>query len=193
MTSCAVALVLLLDASGSIGAADWQLQLDGHAAALESPAVHAVIEREPIAVMAFAFADHTRELLGWRLLTHPAQAILAGRELRQAARGMSGGTDIAGAIRDASAAFTDAPCEPEQAVIDVVSDGEASGPATVRARDEAYAVGIKINGLFVGHGDGAEWMREHLATPGGFVMSVQGWDMFASAVRRKIVLETASR
>lgn len=187
---CALALVLLLDASGSISARDWQLQLDGHAAALESPEVQRIIARDGLAVSAWAFADYAQGLAGWTVLRTPDDARALATRLRTSPRLMSGGTDIGQALRVATGALGVAPCG-DSAVIDLVTDGEAAAAPTEAARDEAARRGVVINALAVGSPDAAAWLREHAVTPGGFVVQAAGWGEFAAAMRRKMVLEVA--
>lgn len=188
---CAVALVLLLDASGSIGARDWQLQLDGHAAALESPEVQRVIERDGLAVSAWAFAEYVQGIEAWTVLRTQADARALAVRLRQAPRMLSGGTDIGQALRVATSALGAAPCGDSQ-VIDLVTDGEATPWPVEAARDEAAARGITINALAVGSPDAAAWLRAHAVTPGGFVVEAAGWVEFATAMRRKLAMEVAA-
>lgn len=191
MISCAVALVLLLDASASITPPDWRLQLEGHADAIE--AIGPTVQRgEPVAVAAFAFSELVQPLVRWRLIRTEADAREVAAELRQAPRGQMGGTEIPHALRVARNAMADAPCQAEQEVIDLVTDGEAHGPATARERDLAAAEGVRINALGVGSPEAADWLRQHAVTPGGFVMQVERWEDFARAIRRKIALEVAS-
>jgi Mg-chelatase subunit ChlD len=189
--ACAVALVLLLDASASIRADEWQMQLDGHAAALESPEVARVIERGgPVAVTAFAFSDDAVPVLPWRVVASAADARAAAQALRQAPRGVPLGTDLPGALRAALRALSAAPRPCEREVVDLVTDGEAAAP--VRERAYAEAQGVTVNALAVGPVTAADWLREHAITPGGFVLRAEGWADFHRAILRKLVLELAS-
>lgn len=78
MTACAVALVLLLDVSGSIDAAAWRLQVEGHAEALTAPAVVRQVEREGVAVALVQFDHGARLVLPWRVLR--AQVAAEGQD-----------------------------------------------------------------------------------------------------------------
>ncbi len=190
MIACAAALVLLLDASASILPPEWRLQLDGHADAIE--AIGETVQRgEPVAVAAFAFSEMVQPLVRWRLVRTADDAREVAAQLRAAPRGPALGTEIPHALRVARNAMAEAPCEPEQQVIDLVTDGEAHGPATARERDLAAAEGVRINALGVGREDAADWLRAHAVTPGGFVMHASDWQDFARAIRRKVALEVA--
>jgi Ca-activated chloride channel family protein len=190
---CATALILLLDVSGSVGARDWELQRDGHAAAFEAEQIARVIEREPLAVKAIAFADTADSLVTWRLLRTAADAASFAAELRQAPRPWSGGTHIGHALETALAAFPDAPCDAESRVIDLVTDADASPIPVQAVRQQAEAEGVRINALGVGPDTAAAWLREHAVTMGGFVMHAESWGDFARAVLRKVTLEVAGR
>lgn len=185
---CLVALVLLLDASGSIRDPDWETQVFGHAAALEAPQL---TRAGPLAVTALAFSDGTTPLLTWRVLRTSEDAARAAQELRQAVRPYPGGTNIGGALQAGLRALEQAPCEPDQEVLDLVTDGEAAEEPTQLARDAAVERGTRINALGVGSPDAATWLREHAVTPGGFVLQVNTWEQFSDAIRRKVTSEVA--
>jgi hypothetical protein len=190
---CAVALVLLLDASGSINATEWRQQLDGTADALADPRVVRVIERGPgVAVTAIAFDTDTAEILPWRVARTGAEAAAVAAELRGAQRPLSGGTAIGAALDAARAALAEAPCAADELVVDLSTDGEDLPAETEAARDRATAEGIRVNAIGVGRESAAEWLRAHAVTPGGFALSAD-WSGFAEAMVRKLVLEVASR
>lgn len=191
---CALALILLLDGSGSIRAPDWEAQVEGHAAAFEDPAIQrAIALGGPVAVAARVFDDATRPLTAWHLVATPAEARAFAASLRAAPRGGQGGTDIGRALTEAVASLPTAPCTPDDQVIDLVTDGEADARSTAAARDAAIAAGVRINALGVGSATAADWLREHVVTPNGFVMAAEGWAEFATAIRRKVSLEIAAR
>lgn len=190
---CAVALVLLLDASASVAAADWDLQLAGHAAAFEGEDVARITAREPVAVTALGFSDHAAPLVGWRVIQGGAAARAFAAELRGADRGVPMGTDIGGALFAGLRALGAAPCEPDQAVLDLVTDGEAPAEPARRARAYAEVQGVRINAIGVGSEAAVAWLRENAVTPGGFVMAASDWHDVARALRSKITLELAAR
>lgn len=189
---CAIALVLLLDSSTSISDQEWRLQLEGHAAALEAPEVTRVIQRDGMAITAFAFAQAVQGITAWRVVRSAADAREVAAELRTAPRVLDGGTDIAQGMRVSISALGNAPCGDEQ-VLDIVTDGGADPASTERARDEAHERGIRVNALGVGAPTAAEWLRAHAITPNGFAMAVSDWGEFAQAIRRKISFEISAR
>ncbi len=195
--ACAVALVLLLDASGSVSSEDWRMQANGTAEAIADDAVVRIIERQgAVAMTAIAFSDITRPLVPWRIVTSAADAQSFAHALREAPRTLYGGTRIGEAITDALAAFEEAPCQAEQEVIDVSSDGDADPVPTTRARDAAAERGVRVNAIGIGRlpgGTPADWLRDNAITMGGFALSAGDWGDFARAMRRKLAMELAAR
>jgi Ca-activated chloride channel family protein len=192
MSACALALVLLLDASASILPPEWRLQTQGHAAAFEDPAVHRAIARgEGVAVTALSFSDHAREMVGWRILRDGTDAAGFAEALREAPRGLPSGTDVGGALLVAMDRLEAAPCAAEQQVIDLATDGEANERRAQAARARAEERGVRINAIGVASAQAGDWLRENAVTPGGFVMEAPDWPSFAVAIRRKVTLELA--
>lgn len=191
---CAAALVLLLDASGSILQGEWREQVEATAAALESSEFAYAIERAgPVAVAAIAFSTRTADLTGWHVLTNTAEASAYAERLRQAPRALSGGTDIGWALSAAREALRAAPCAPDRLVIDLSTDGDAPETGTALARDAAQADGVTINVISVGEGARPDSLREHAVTGDGFLIHAADWSHYAALVRRKILMETAAR
>jgi hypothetical protein len=194
MMACAVALVLLMDASASILPQEWQMQRDATAAAFEEEGVLRAIGREGgVAVTALAFSDGVTPLVGWHHLRTAEEAAAFAAALRAAPRGPAAGTDIGGALFAGMRAFADAPCQAEQEVLDLATDGEGAEAPVHAARAYAEAQGIRINALGVGAPEAAEWLREHAVTGTGFAIAAESWERFPQAIRRKITLELATR
>jgi hypothetical protein len=194
MIGCAVALVLLMDASASILPNEWQMQRDATAAAFEEESVLRALTRDGgVAVTALAFSDGVTPLVGWRHLRTAEEATAFADALRAAPRGVMGGTDIGGALFAGMRAFAEAPCQAEQEVIDLATDGEAAEAPVHAARAYAEAQGIRINALGVGAPEAAEWLRAHAVTGTGFALAAESWERFPQAIRRKLTLELAAR
>ncbi|MCU0945143.1 MAG: DUF1194 domain-containing protein [Rubritepida sp.] len=194
MIACAVALVLLMDASASILHNEWTLQRDATAAAFRDPQVLAALERDGgVAVTAIAFSDAVTTIVPWRHLRDGADAARFADELAAAPRGAAGGTDIGAALFAGMAALAEAPCTAEQEVMDLATDGEAHEAPVHQARAYAEAQGVRINALGVGAPEAAEWLRTHAITPGGFALGADSWADFPRAIRRKLTMELAAR
>ena len=110
-SACAVALVLLLDASGSMTAEDWRMQVQGTADGIADEAVTRIIERQgAVAMTAIAFSDMTVPMVPWRIVSTAAEAQGFAQSLREAPRALYGGTRIGEAITDGVLALDSAPC-----------------------------------------------------------------------------------
>jgi hypothetical protein len=192
VTACAVALVLLLDASGSIMPDDWAAQRDHTAAALEDSAVVRAIQREgEVAITVMAFDVRGHRMVPWRVVSTPESVASLAREVRAARRPGNGATEIGQAVLDAMTALDAAPCVAEREVIDLSTDGEADAETAQAAREAATVRGVTINAIAVGPPTAAEWLREHAVTPSGFVMEAGSWGDYPAMLRRKLVLELA--
>jgi hypothetical protein len=194
MSPCALALVLLLDASASVPPPAWDTLQEGHAAAFEAPEVRRAIRAAgPVAVRAYEFSDIARPLTPWRVLSRDADAYAYARELRGAERSLRGGTATGEAVFVALDALARAPCAQGEGIIDVATDGPANmGRGAAEARGAAAAAGVRVNVLAIetSEGDPEPFARE-LATADGFVLRVRGWRDVPRSVGRKISLELA--
>jgi hypothetical protein len=195
---CALALVLLLDSSGSVPDPAWNLQVQAHADALADPAIGRIIAGQGgVAVMVAAFDSAPRTLVSWRILETAADAAAMARVIAGAPRPAHGMTQTGRAMAFALDELRRAPCMPDRQVIDLVTDGPGDDPAEVEhARAEAEARDVRINALAVITTPGLDavgWLRANVVTPGGFVMPADGWEDVAAALRRKIAWEISGR
>lgn len=195
MNACAVALVLLLDASLSMNNTDFQKQIEGTAAAFEDSAIVQLIQNSPggIAVSAFTFERTTNLEIPWVVITNDQEARTFAMRVRGIQHSYGVDTLPGVAINRAAQYFEQAPCEPDEMVIDVSTDGEAYAPPIVAARDAAQEQGIKINAIGVSErrSDLYEFLFSNVRTHNGFVIAVNTWDQFVNAIRRKISMEIA--
>ena len=192
LNSCAVALVLLLDISGSISFQDWIYQRDYTAAALASPEVtRAIVREEGVAISVMGFDMQGHSIVSWRLLRTEQDVNSLADEIRSAERPSSGGTHIGQALTEAMTELDRAPCAAERQVIDLSTDGEADPDTTEAARDTAINRGTTINAIAVGPDSAGPWLRAHAVTPDGFVMETDTWQDYPLLLRRKLVLELA--
>jgi hypothetical protein len=194
---CALALVLLLDASGSVDDRAWDLQVQAHADALADPRIGALMERQGLtAVMVIGYDDVPDVLVPWRMVEKAEDAAAIAREVAGVRRPGEGSTQTGRAVAFAFQQMNAAPCEADRRIIDLVTDGQGDDAARLaQAREQAIEQDIRINVLAVqtqlGRGDAAGWAREHVATPGGFVLEAEGWRQFARALQRKIAFEVS--
>ena len=82
-------------------------------------------------------------------------------------------------------------------MIDVSGDGvNSSGRPVSRARDDAVAAGVVINGLPIlslEYDLDDHYKTEVIGGPGSFIVPAKTFEVFADAVRRKLILEIAGR
>ncbi len=90
-----------------------------------------------------------------------------------------------------------APGSAHRRVIDISGDGANNrGRAVARARDEAVADGVTINGLPILNVE--PWLDEHyrdqvIGGPGAFMIAIDSYDQFAEAILRKLLTEISAR
>jgi Ca-activated chloride channel family protein len=195
--TCDTALVLAVDISNSVVEDEYRLQIDGLADALRDPRVSEVLVegRVALAVMQWSGPEEQHISAPWRLMEAPADVLNMSAFVRTIPRASEGlGTAPAEAIHAALDLMAQAPPCARQ-VIDVSGDGRRNqGRDTGKARDVAHARGIVINGIAIetlGQGV-ADFYREELVTPGGFVMAARGHRDYARAIREKILRELAA-
>lgn len=197
-------IVLAIDASSSIDAADWTLQMRGYAAAFRDVRVQEAIRSGPtrqigVAVLVWSDAVKPRWESDWFLLAGLQDAesfadFMEGLERHGASgeTGMGAGLDAAIKMLERSR-FT----APRQTV-DVSGDGRETAPRDAgivgmpAARAQAIAKGITVNGLAIVYDDPAlaTWYRDNVMTyPDGFVVVARDAFDFADAVVGKLVRE----
>jgi len=194
MLGCAVALVLLMDASASINNAEWVKQRDGTAEAFSHPAIQRTIEHLDggIAVKVMAFGAKAEVVVPWHMVRSEKDAENLVGKIKNVQHHSQMATNIGKAINAASDQFATAPCTPERKVIDISTDGIDSTEPTQAARDRAQNAQITVNAIGVGTNNEIEtFLRDHTITEDGFAVISEGWTDFARAIRRKIVREIA--
>lgn len=217
-----VALVLALDHSTSVEAPEWKLQLEGYAAAFRSPQVKASIasgSNQRIAVTMFRWSDYDKQetLIGWTILSTPEDAdMFAAQILQYTAMPSWNGTCIAGALAFAKERLDELSVKAERRVVDVSGDENEScgpnGPYASQVRDLLVYEGVQINGLPIltasvdqyahsspyGYGGDPNertynFYRDNvIGGPGAFLIAAEGFEKFAEAVQRKLLLEIAA-
>ena len=112
-------------------------------------------------------------------------------------------TSLSGALRFSGEVLAAAPFEAARRVIDVSGDGvNNNGPPAEPFRDRLVEDGVVINGLPIindrpryGMASGAELVPYYtdavVGGPGHFVVVATGFDTFAAAIKRKLILEIA--
>jgi hypothetical protein len=197
-----LALVLAVDASGSVDNRRFELQKQGYAAAFRSPKVLNSIRSLTTQSIAVAMMQWTGPQLhvvvvDWTLVKDKATVNALAAAIEAAPRQLfGGGTSISGAIDYSRLMLAQCPCNPARRVIDVSGDGANNrGRPAALARDEAVHDGVGINGLpilSVEPGLDRYYYDNVIGGPGAFMIPAENYDTFADAILKKLITEIAS-
>jgi hypothetical protein len=196
-----LALVLAVDASGSVDNRRFELQKRGYAAAFRNPQVLNAIRSLGTPSIAVAMVQWTGPRLhvvvvDWAPAKDEASIGALADAIDAAPRQLfGGGTSISGAIDFARLLLAQCPCHPARRVIDVSGDGSNNtGRSVTQARDEAVHDGVGINGLpiltlepFLDR----YYYDNVIGGPGAFVIPAENYDTFADAILKKLITEIA--
>ncbi len=201
LTKTDVNLVLAIDCSYSVNKAEFDLQVQGIAAALTSKEVIEAIEggqhgRIGLSVYQWSGPQNQVVVMPWTVVGNEQEArAFAARLLAEPRQTAEGVTAIGSALSFAVDHLNTAPFPTERKVIDMQADGAStwSRGLPIRAgRDKAVAQGIVINGLpilnevsylhyyFENHVIGGE---------GAFIEIAKDYKSFAKAIKRKLLRE----
>jgi len=194
-------LLLAVDASGSVDYTRFELQRRGYVAAFRSPQVLEAIrggENQSIAVAMFQWTGPLlqAEIVPWTQVKDQASANSVASIIETTPRRLfGGGTSISGAIDYAMRWFPQSPFKGERRVIDVSGDGSNSNGRSVRrARDEAVAADVNINGLPILAWEPYldQYYKENvIGGPGAFMIVATDFNTFADAILKKMIIEIA--
>lgn len=197
-----LALVLAVDASGSVDQHRFELQKQGYAAAFRDPRVLNAIRsglNQSIAATMFQWTGPRlqRHVVPWTLIKDEASANAFADAIQAAPRQLfGGGTSISGAIDYGRLLLLQYPFAPTRRVIDVSGDGSNnSGRPVTAARDEAAHGGIAVNGLPIlsVEPDLDGYYRDYvIGGPGAFMVPAESYDTFAQAILKKLITEIAA-
>lgn len=203
-TQVDVELVLAVDVSRSMDIEEAELQRAGYVAALRDPefvrAVQAGLNGQ-IAVTYFEWASAPRmeSVVDWQIIDGQASAdAFASKLASQPYRGFRG-TSISGAINFGAGLFDSNQIDGYRRVIDVSGDGPNNiGSPVLGARNAALAKGIVINGLpILVRPSGTMARLDYyyaecvIGGPGSFMLPIRDPSEFATAIRRKLILEVS--
>ena len=194
-------LVLAVDASSSVSAMEFELQIQGLAQAFRDPRVLQAIRAAGdlgVAVSLVQWSDHRKQFLAvdWTLVADPDGAAAFADEVADTPRFViGGGTAIGGVLNFAMRSLDGNDFQGRRRVIDVSGDGRANqGAEPARLRDQAVARGITINGLAILNEDltVADYYRAQvIGGAGAFVMSANDYESYALAILTKLLREIA--
>jgi hypothetical protein len=203
-------LVLLADATGSIDEAEIRLQRQGYADAMVDPQVLFAIAnggalgRIAVTYVEWAGANSQDVVVDWMVVDGEESARSFGAELLAAPRRAFGSNAIGAALLVGKELIETNDFEGWRKVIDLSGDSSWNplGPPIAVARDAVLGAGIVINGLAIlcrppcsgrprAEDLEAEYASRIVGGPGAFVVTADGDESFAQAVRRKLILEIA--
>ncbi len=207
-----VELVLLADASNSIDNAEIQFQRQGYARAITHPDVLSAISKGGYGRIQITFIewgdDANQEIVvPWMIVKDLATAQDFTKKLLSTKRLAYGSNAIGAAIAEAQKQIETNRFNGHRKVIDFSADSANNwnGIPIAVARKNALAAGIVINGLAilcraqdcsgrpVSYDLEKAFADRIIGGPGSFVITVDNPSTFAGAVRRKLILELASR
>ncbi len=203
-----VELVLAVDVSRSMSAAELELQRRGYAEALASDEVieaigGGLLGRIALTYVEWAGAGSQRVVVPWTQIATANEARAIAAQIGANYDESLSRTSISSALRYAANSIDSNEFEGLRRVIDVSGDGPNNmGIPVLAAREEVLGRGITINGLPLMTQDALSelWGIPDLDVyytncviggPGAFVLPVLSWDAFGAAVKRKMVLEIA--
>jgi hypothetical protein len=197
----AIALVLAVDASGSVDNRRFELQKRGYAAAFRNPQVLSSIRSLMTQSIAVTMMQWTGprlhvQVVDWMLVKDEASADAFATAVEAAPRQLfGGGTSISGAIDYSRLLLVQCPFDAARRVIDVSGDGSNNSGRPVRlARDEAVQDGIGINGLPIVAIEpdlDRYYFDNVIGGPGAFMIAADSYDTFADAILKKLISEIA--
>ncbi|WP_366553060.1 DUF1194 domain-containing protein [Aquibaculum sediminis] len=196
-----LALVLAVDASSSVNAYEFNLQMNGIADAFSDPEVQGAISGvgdRGMAVVLVQWGSQGEQVVAvdWTLIYDSASASAFAAAVEAAPRYVDGGsTAIGNVLRFATRLLASAPYQGMRQVIDVSGDGRTNqGIASRSGREEAMAAGVTVNGLAILNEEpGLDlYYRDNVVGgPGAFVLSAVNYEDFGRAMRLKLVREMA--
>jgi hypothetical protein len=197
-------LVRAIDASNSVSDERFELQKRGYVAAFRNPQVIKAIAsgaEQSIAVTMMQWTGpftHV-QVVPWMLVKDAVSAFALANAINQSERELfgGGGTSISGAIDQGVMLLSQSPYKSHRRTIDISGDGpNSSGRSVIRARDEAVAQGIGINGLPILSIDrrlDQYYYSYVIGGPGAFMIPAANYESFAEAIVKKLILEIAAK
>lgn len=195
----AIELVLALDASASVDAQEFALQLEGLARAFADPEIGRAVENlrpfgAGVAVVQWGAPGETRTVVPFAHLQTARDAKAFGFVIGLVHRWMrASSTSIAAALDDSRLLIEVNEFEGHRKVIDISGDGPDNSSADIEAaRLRAGAAGITVNGLPIeaeDHSLEAYYRERVIIGAGAFIEPARDFDDFARAIREKLLRE----
>ncbi len=192
-------LALLVDVSGSITNAEFDLQKEGYAAAFESQEVKNAMQGKTIAVTAIFWAADQQSVIPWRLVDANGADRLAGafRRINRSLLSIGANqTNVGSALDFGRRSFDNNGFESSRKVIDISGNGVANGgllPVSGQ-RDLAVQSGITINGIVIGNETEVVqfYQSEVVGGTDSFLNQASDFSTFAEVIKNKLVREISA-
>ena len=198
-------LVLAIDTSTSVDTDEYELQVSGLAAAFTDQRVLAAIEGlgsagMAVSVVQWAGAGRQTVAVDWTVVNGRQSAFDFSNRILAMRRGLTGFTDIAGAINFSINQLEANGYDGRRLAIDVSGDGTSDRNDPSTARDRAILRGITVNGLVIHNfeydlGDLARFeLFNHyrdkvIGGPGAFLLNAESFETFGQSMREKLYRE----
>jgi hypothetical protein len=201
-TPAELELLLAVDASGSVSTAEFDLQVQGLAAAFRDPEVVTAIRNSgphgvAVALMQWSSPGQQVIAVDWSVLSDRKSAEVMASKIIAAGRLIMGETAIDAALNFATAQVLGNDYSGARLVIDLSGDGATNwGASPDKTRDRALAAGITINGLAIENeqSDLGRYYQDHVVGgPGAFVITATDYADFARAMRLKLIRELGGK
>jgi Ca-activated chloride channel family protein len=194
--ACQLALVLAVDVSGSVDAREYDIQMQGLAAALEDGIViDALIEQKAmLTLLQWTGSSRQQQTIPWTRITSALDvADFASRVAQDKRVWRNYSTAIGEALTAAQNALAAVP-ECTRKVIDISGDGISNEGVDPNARRAALAdMNVTVNALAIetDETDLTAWFFENLILgEGAFVVTANGFDDYPEQIKRKLQRET---
>lgn len=205
--NCRLALALALDVSGSVDAVEYTQQVNGLADALSAPDVRKAILSSgdaavSLAVFEWSSRNHQIVVQPWVRIDTPAALDAVTAQIRAHRKKRAGLKTALGTALSFGAALLGQQSQCWRKTLDVSGDGKNNiGPTPPQIYQTGVYAGITVNALVIGDPAGVEmeadqqllryYERQVIHGPASFAMIAQGYEDYATAMRRKLVRELA--
>jgi hypothetical protein len=202
-------LVLAVDVSRSMDFEEQRLQRAGYVEAFRHPEVITAIGRGLTGRIAVTYLEWAGvglqyHRVGWTLIDGADSAHAFADDLAATPIARERRTSISAGLITAAGLLAASPFIATREVIDVSGDGPNNeGLPVLQARQAVLERGVTINGLPIMVRPGGGFYDVHdldvyyencvVGGPAAFLLTVESPDRFATAIRRKLVLEIAGR
>ncbi len=200
-SNCRLALLLAMDVSSSVDAAEDVLQRNGIVAALISPEVEAAFfaTAQPVALAVYEWSGRYNQevLLDWMLIDSKARLLQAAETIAASKRSHNDFPTAMGYALGFGAGMFQRGPDCLYRTLDVAGDGQNNeGFSPAQAYNAFPFSGVTVNGLVI---NGADYEAETgliafykgqvIRGPGAFVEIANGFEDYERAMRRKLERE----